>query len=157
MHIPCKNIHSKEQPSHSLLSSPSGIDPDDSLRDAMKREEWLAVTSEKLNYSSEVYSIDVAQSGHMDNHHHHHHHHALHHPKQNGVHQPPGSEYYKDIYAVQSPAHSQFEGEQGDYTSYAAMIGQEQNVDTGEIWGDKSKETTSFEHEQPHSSSIVPR
>ncbi|XP_031777557.1 membrane-associated guanylate kinase, WW and PDZ domain-containing protein 1 isoform X3 [Nasonia vitripennis] len=126
-----------------FINYSDGLEVEESLRDAMKREEWLAANNDKLNYSSEVYSIDIAQQRH---------------PKQNGVvmHHHGMAEYYKDIYAVQSPAHSQFEGDQGDYSSYAAMIGQEQNVDTGEIW-DKQKETTSFEHEQPHSSSIMPR
>ncbi|XP_012282219.1 membrane-associated guanylate kinase, WW and PDZ domain-containing protein 1 isoform X2 [Orussus abietinus] len=57
------------------------------------------------------------------------------------------TDYYKELYAVQP--HSQYNDQ--DYTAYS--IGQEQNVDTGEIW-DKRKETTSFEHEQPHSSSV---
>ncbi|XP_043465023.1 membrane-associated guanylate kinase, WW and PDZ domain-containing protein 1-like isoform X2 [Leptopilina heterotoma] len=94
-------------------------------RNAIKRE-WVA--ADKFNISNEVYSVN---SPHAEN------------IKQNGgVH----SNYYKDIYAVQT--HSQFNEQ--DFNSYA--IGQEQNVDTGEIW-DKRKETTSFEHEQPHSSS----
>ncbi|XP_011299823.1 membrane-associated guanylate kinase, WW and PDZ domain-containing protein 1 isoform X2 [Fopius arisanus] len=63
--------------------------------------------------------------------------------KQNGEH----SDYYKDIYSVRM--HSQYSVQ--DYAVYG--MGQEQSVDTGEIW-DKRKETTSFEHEQPHSSSI---
>lgn len=95
--------------------------------DVMKRD-WSA--TDKLNLGREMYPMDVA-----------HHREAM---KQNGsLH----SDYYKDIYGMQG--HSQY-GEQ-DYHTYA--IGQEQNVDTGEIW-DKRKESTSFEHEQPHSSSV---
>ncbi|XP_063994926.1 membrane-associated guanylate kinase, WW and PDZ domain-containing protein 1-like isoform X2 [Diachasmimorpha longicaudata] len=63
--------------------------------------------------------------------------------KQNGEH----SDYYKDLYSVRM--HQQYAAQ--DYAVYG--MGQEQSVDTGEIW-DKRKETTSFEHEQPHSSSI---
>ncbi|KAG7199732.1 hypothetical protein KM043_000407 [Ampulex compressa] len=99
---------------------------DDTMRGVTKQD-WA--TSEKLNINNEVYSIDI---GHHDN--------AL---KQNGC---LHGDYYKDLYTMQS--HSQY-GEQ-DYNVYS--MGQEQNVDTGEIW-DKRKETTSFEHEQPHSSS----
>ncbi|KAK0168402.1 hypothetical protein PV327_002205 [Microctonus hyperodae] len=66
--------------------------------------------------------------------------------KQNGTLHP---DYYKAaLYAAQ--LHPQYSTQ--DYNSY--NIGQEQNVDTGEIW-DKRKETTSFEHEQPLSSSVV--
>jgi hypothetical protein len=121
---------------------------EETLRDAMKREEWLAANNEKLNYSGEMYSVDVSQQQQQQQQQQHHQ--QLHHPKQNGIHQV--GDYYKDIYSVQSPT---FDGEQGDYSSFSAIIGQEQNVDTGEIW-DKRKETTSFEHEQPHSSSTVP-
>lgn len=108
----------------------------------------MSANSDKLNYSNDVYSIDVSQ----------HQPHLNHHPKQNGImnhhhiHQQP-NDYYKDVYAAQQ---SQFDSDQADYATYPAMIGQEQNVDTGEIW-DKRKESTSFEHEQPHSSSIMPR
>ena len=99
----------------------------DDEREAMKRD-WAA--GDKFNMGNEVYSVN---SQHHEN--------IM---KQNGsIH----SDYYKDLYAVQS--HSQYSEQ--DYNSYA--IGQEQNVDTGEIW-DKRKETTSFEHEQPHSSSV---
>ncbi|XP_015584769.1 membrane-associated guanylate kinase, WW and PDZ domain-containing protein 1 isoform X2 [Cephus cinctus] len=101
---------------------------DDSVRNVTKRD-WT--TNDKLSLSSDMYSIDVS-----------HHNNIL---KQNGsIH----SDYYKDLYAVQS--HSQYS--EPDYNTYT--IGQEQNVDTGEIW-DKRKETTSFEHEQPHSSSVT--
>ncbi|XP_023246583.1 membrane-associated guanylate kinase, WW and PDZ domain-containing protein 1 isoform X1 [Copidosoma floridanum] len=136
----------------------SGMEMEDSLA-----RKWLA-NNDKLNYSNDVYSIDVAQQQQLN-----HHHHQppppppppplpSQHAKQNGIHGPPmaANDYYKDIYALQSPTQSQFDGEHADYGSYVAMIGQEQNVDTGEIW-DKRKESTSFEHEQPHSSSIMPR
>lgn len=98
---------------------------DDSMRNVSKRD-WS--TSDKLNIN-DMYSIDISHHDNM--------------LKQNGC---LHSDYYKDLYAVQS--HSQYNE---DYNVYS--IGQEQNVDTGEIW-DKRKETTSFEHEQPHSSSI---
>lgn len=100
---------------------------DDSVRNVPKRD-WS--TGDKLNINNDMYSIDISHHDNM--------------LKQNGgcLH----SDYYKDLYAVQS--HSQYNE---DYNAYS--IGQEQNVDTGEIW-DKRKETTSFEHEQPHSSSI---
>lgn len=100
---------------------------DDPVRNMPKRD-WS--TSDKLNINNDMYSIDISHHDNM--------------LKQNGgcLH----SDYYKDLYAVQS--HSQYNE---DYNAYS--MGQEQNVDTGEIW-DKRKETTSFEHEQPHSSSI---
>lgn len=130
----------------------SGMETEDSL--ACK---WLS-NNDKLNYSNDVYAIDISQqkqqqqpsSQQLQQH--------QNHVKQNGIHHQPidSSDYYKDIYMVQSPAHSQFDSEQADYGSYMGIIGQEQNVDTGEIW-DKRKESTSFEHEQPHSSSIMPR
>ncbi|XP_015190615.1 PREDICTED: membrane-associated guanylate kinase, WW and PDZ domain-containing protein 1-like isoform X2 [Polistes dominula] len=101
---------------------------DESLRNVTKHD-WA--TNDKLNINNDLYSINIS-----------HHENIL---KQNGsIH----SDYYKDLYAVQS--HSQYN--ETDYNVYS--IGQEQNVDTGEIW-DKRKETTSFEHEQPHSSSIA--
>ncbi|XP_046822553.1 membrane-associated guanylate kinase, WW and PDZ domain-containing protein 2-like isoform X3 [Vespa crabro] len=101
---------------------------DESVRNVTKHD-W--VTNDKLNINNDLYSINIS-----------HHENIL---KQNGsIH----SDYYKDLYAVQS--HSQYN--ETDYNVYS--IGQEQNVDTGEIW-DKRKETTSFEHEQPHSSSIA--
>ncbi|XP_032682313.1 membrane-associated guanylate kinase, WW and PDZ domain-containing protein 1-like isoform X1 [Odontomachus brunneus] len=100
---------------------------EDSVRNVPKRD-WS--TNDKLNINNDMYSIDISHHDNM--------------LKQNGgcLH----SDYYKDLYAVQS--HSQYNE---DYNAYS--MGQEQNVDTGEIW-DKRKETTSFEHEQPHSSSI---
>ncbi|XP_012151608.1 membrane-associated guanylate kinase, WW and PDZ domain-containing protein 1 isoform X2 [Megachile rotundata] len=100
---------------------------DDPVRNTTKRD-W--VTSDKLNINNDVYSIDIPHHDNM--------------LKQNGC---LHSDYYKDLYTSQS--HSQYSEQ--DYNVYS--IGQEQNVDTGEIW-DKRKETTSFEHEQPHSSSI---
>ncbi|XP_039307362.1 membrane-associated guanylate kinase, WW and PDZ domain-containing protein 1 isoform X4 [Solenopsis invicta] len=99
---------------------------EDSIRNVPKRD-WVA--NDKLNISNDMYSIDISHHNNM--------------LKQNGY---LHSDYYKDVYPVQS--HSQYNE---DYNMYS--IGQEQNVDTGEIW-DKRKETTSFEHEQPHSSSI---
>lgn len=99
---------------------------DDSIRNVPKRD-WVG--NDKLNVNNDMYSLDIS---HHDN--------IL---KQNGCLHP---DYYKDLYSVQS--HSQYNEDYNVYT-----IGQEQNVDTGEIW-DKRKETTSFEHEQPHSSSI---
>ncbi|XP_018407261.1 PREDICTED: membrane-associated guanylate kinase, WW and PDZ domain-containing protein 1-like isoform X2 [Cyphomyrmex costatus] len=99
---------------------------DDSIRNVPKRD-WVA--NDKLNINNDMYSIDISHHNNM--------------LKQNGY---MHSDYYKDVYPVQS--HSQYNE---DYNMYS--IGQEQNVDTGEIW-DKRKETTSFEHEQPHSSSI---
>ncbi|XP_014614071.1 PREDICTED: membrane-associated guanylate kinase, WW and PDZ domain-containing protein 1-like isoform X3 [Polistes canadensis] len=102
---------------------------DDELLRNVTKHDW--VTNDKLNINNDLYSINIS-----------HHENIL---KQNGsIH----SDYYKDLYAVQS--HSQYN--ETDYNVYS--IGQEQNVDTGEIW-DKRKETTSFEHEQPHSSSIA--
>lgn len=100
---------------------------EDSVRNEAKRE-W--VPNDKLNLNSDVYSIDIPHHDNM--------------LKQNGC---LHSDYYKELYASQS--HPQYSEQ--DYNVYS--IGQEQNVDTGEIW-DKRKETTSFEHEQPHSSSI---
>lgn len=126
-----------------------GLETEESLREVMKREEWLAANNDKFNYGNDVYGIDVSQQHPRPDANHH----PAHMPKQNGIHHS-AADYYKDIYAVQSPLH--YDSEHADYTSYAAMIGQEQNVDTGEIW-DKRKETTSFEHEQPHSSSIMSR
>lgn len=100
---------------------------DDNSRDVIKHD-WAA--NDKLNMNSDGYPVNVSHHDNM--------------MKQNGaIH----SDYYKDLYGMQT--HSQY-GD-GDYAGYP--IGQEQNVDTGEIW-DKRKETTSFEHEQPHSSSV---
>ncbi|XP_033213644.1 membrane-associated guanylate kinase, WW and PDZ domain-containing protein 1-like isoform X2 [Belonocnema kinseyi] len=99
----------------------------DDEREAMKRE-WAG--GDKFNMTNEMYSVDPV-----------HHENIM---KQNGS---THSDYYKELYAIQQ--HSQYSEQ--DYNAYA--IGQEQNVDTGEIW-DKRKETTSFEHEQPHSSSM---
>ncbi|XP_066588814.1 membrane-associated guanylate kinase, WW and PDZ domain-containing protein 1-like isoform X2 [Prorops nasuta] len=99
---------------------------EDGIRNIAKRD-WM--TNDKM-MNNEGYSIDIS---HHDN--------VL---KQNGS---MHSDYYKDLYSVQS--HSQYSEQ--DFNVYS--IGQEQNVDTGEIW-DKRKETTSFEHEQPHSSPL---
>ncbi|XP_048511799.1 membrane-associated guanylate kinase, WW and PDZ domain-containing protein 1-like isoform X2 [Athalia rosae] len=60
-------------------------------------------------------------------------------------------DYYRDSYLVQS--HERHDDQHLDYHTYS--IGQEQNVDTGEIWGNR-KESTSFEHDQPqHSGSLA--
>ncbi|XP_034948712.1 membrane-associated guanylate kinase, WW and PDZ domain-containing protein 1 [Chelonus insularis] len=100
---------------------------DDPMRHAVKRD-WRI--NEKMNLGNDIYPMEPSRHDIL--------------MKQNGnLH----ADYYKDIYGTRM--HPQY-GIQ-DYTSY--NIGQEQNVDTGEIW-DKRKETTSFEHEQPHSSSV---
>lgn len=104
------------------------VDDESTVGNVPKRD-WTA--SDKLNINSDVLmSINISHHDDM--------------LKQNGY---LHSDYYKDVYSVQS-SHSQYNE---DYNVYS--VGQEQNVDTGEIW-DKRKETTSFEHEQPHSSSI---
>ncbi|XP_044007096.1 membrane-associated guanylate kinase, WW and PDZ domain-containing protein 2-like isoform X3 [Aphidius gifuensis] len=54
------------------------------------------------------------------------------------------NDIYKDIYSTKIQSQ--------DYATYGMT--QEQNIDTNEIWN-KQKETTSFEHEQPHSSSFT--
>ena len=91
------------------------------------------------NRSNEMYPINVG----------HHHDNLNKHSNGGSIH----SDYYKDIYASQSQSQMQLQSQyaEQDYSPYT--MGQEQNVDTGEIW-DKRKETTSFEHEQPRSSSV---
>lgn len=98
---------------------------DDPMR---HNREWR--TNDKMNMNSEMYSVNPGEHEQM--------------MKANGG---THSDYYKDLYSVRM--HPQYQVQ--DYGVYG--IGQEQSVDTGEIW-DKRKETTSFEHEQPHSSSI---
>lgn len=101
---------------------------DDPMRHGGGKRDWIGY--DKMSVNNEMYSVNVAHHENM--------------MKQNGsVH----SDYYKDLYAAQT--HSQYTEQ--DYNAYT--MGQEQNVDTGEIW-DKRKETTSFEHEQPRSSSV---
>lgn len=102
---------------------------DDSMRNAAKPN-WAI--NDKLNMNNEVYSVEAPHHDGM---------------KQNGS---THSDYYKELYAMQQ--HSQYSEQLQDYGTYG--VAPEQNVDTGEIW-DKRKETTSFEHEQPSSSSIA--
>ncbi|CAG5101118.1 Similar to MAGI2: Membrane-associated guanylate kinase [Cotesia congregata] len=104
------------------------VNMDDEPMRHIKRE-WRV--NDKMSLPNEMYNMES----------------SLHSPtmKQNGsIHQ----DYYKDIYGARM--HPQYVVQ--DYNNYS--IGQEQNVDTGEIW-DKRKETTSFEHEQPRSSSVA--
>ncbi|XP_014296069.1 membrane-associated guanylate kinase, WW and PDZ domain-containing protein 1 [Microplitis demolitor] len=104
------------------------VNMDDDPMRHMKRD-WRL--NDKMTLPNEIYQMDP----------------SLHSPimKQNGNMHP---DYYKDIYGARM--HPQYVVQ--DYNNYS--IGQEQNVDTGEIW-DKRKETTSFEHEQPRSSSVA--
>ncbi|XP_043283004.1 membrane-associated guanylate kinase, WW and PDZ domain-containing protein 1 isoform X2 [Venturia canescens] len=96
---------------------------------SLAKRDW--VVDDKMGLGNDVYSVNVAHHDNIIKH------------NGSGVH----PDYYKDLYASQT--HPRYNEQ--DYSAYT--IGQEQNVDTGEIW-DKRKETTSFEHEQPHSSSV---
>lgn len=102
----------------------TSIDTDESIRETIKREEWLV--------NGDIYGINTGRQ-------------VL---AQVPMYKENGGMNHSDYY--QYPQYVE-----QDYSAYS-LIGQEQNVDTGEIW-DKRKETTSFEHEQPLSSSILPR
>ncbi|XP_046745446.1 membrane-associated guanylate kinase, WW and PDZ domain-containing protein 2-like isoform X2 [Diprion similis] len=113
------------------LDDEPGRNSDKSCWDAGKEDSQ----NDKGGSRSDVYSVDIPR---LDGSPH----------KQNG-----GRivEYnYEEPYLGQS--HRQYTEQQFDYHPYG--VGQEQNVDTGEIW-EKRKETTSFEHEQPHSGPLA--
>lgn len=111
---------------------------DDPARN-LDKSRWSAAKNDdpddKGDSRNDLYSIDVPRhEGSM--------------MKQNGG--RTGEYSYRDPYVGQP--HQRYPEQQLDYHSYG--VGQEQNVDTGEIW-EKRKETTSFEHEQPHSGSLA--
>ncbi|XP_014234023.1 membrane-associated guanylate kinase, WW and PDZ domain-containing protein 1-like isoform X3 [Trichogramma pretiosum] len=146
--VPYKTEMSHMTDSFAGMGLNTRLDVEDSLREVLKqREDWLGMS---MNGGENIYGISVnhhSQSP-MSNHHM---------PKQNGgtyhhqAQQEPMGDYYKDIYGTTS----HYDNGQHHHQDYMAMCaGQEQNVDTGEIW-DKRKESTSFEHEQPRSSSIT--
>ncbi|KAL7307399.1 hypothetical protein TKK_0000581 [Trichogramma kaykai] len=146
--VPYKTEMSHMTDSFAGMGLNTRLDVEDSLREVLKqREDWLGMS---MNGGENIYGISVnhhSQSP-MSNHHI---------PKQNGgtyhhqAQQEPMGDYYKDIYGTTS----HYDNGQHHHQDYMAMCaGQEQNVDTGEIW-DKRKESTSFEHEQPRSSSIT--
>lgn len=114
------------------------IDTEDSIRECIKQEEWLTNGESIYGVAPHHHNIQQAPLQAIQNHP------PMNAPifKQNGI---PANDYY------QYPPYI----DQLDYRSYS-LIGQEQNVDTGEIW-DKGNQSTSFEHEQPLSNSILNR